>query len=78
MQPRNERVPANRHFTFHAVVSVGGVYYDPSYGRSGPLPDVLEQWPSASPQTGSSVPLGVDIHEWLCPHPYEPLLDYSE
>ena len=41
--PANGNVPADPHFTFHAITSTAGGYYDPSYGTSGGLTSFTEE-----------------------------------
>ncbi len=70
--PREGRAVADPHFLYHAVTTVQGVHYDPSYGRVG-LPPVLESEPNSVPQTGPVRPTGNNIVKscWSCDHPRE-------
>jgi hypothetical protein len=63
------------HFTYHVVVSYGGVVYDPSYGSTG-MPTLTETAPmvlgqhaaAATRQTAAGLPAQVHDVNWLCPH----------
>jgi hypothetical protein len=64
-----DRAPTNPHFSYHAVVPVGGTLYDPSYGISYPSLTFTETAFTTTPQqTSTTFPFFVTQTGWVCPH----------
>ena len=65
----HDSAPANPHFSYHAVVRLGGVLYDPSYGLSYGALTFDETANNTTPQqTSLSFPTSVVQSGWMCPH----------
>lgn len=71
--PANDRETVDPHFAFHAVSSIAGSLFDPSYGAQG-LPGIIESHAGTSPQQSSTWPTADDVVQWLCPHLEVPLV----
>jgi len=64
-----DAAPANPHFGYHAVVPLGGILYDPSYGISYSSLTFAETAFTSTPQQGStSFPFLITQSGWTCPH----------
>jgi hypothetical protein len=61
--------PQNPHFSYHAIVSTNGTWYDPSYGLSYSSLSFDETAFNNTPQqTSSTFPSFASQSGWVCPH----------